>query len=141
MITVTSFGLVRNARKDDLVERIKHLIPFSWNEIPIKRQPDLRPTQLLPEEKKFLDKAKDFWLLDPEGKTFNSETFYEFCFRASDRHLVVGPAVGFHKSFYQKAKGKMSLSSLTFTHELAQVILAESIYRSACMLKNHPFVK
>ena len=95
---------------------------------------------MMPEEEKFLKNTKSFFILDPGGKEMNSDQFYQWCFKG-DRQLVIGPAIGFHDEFKQKAQGVISLSKLTFTHNLAHLILAESIYRSACILKNHPFVK
>jgi 23S rRNA (pseudouridine1915-N3)-methyltransferase len=141
MIRVTSFGSVKSDWRDRYIRLTKKLIPFSWDEISIKRCPDQRTSSLLPEEEKFLESTKNFVLLDVGGKALSSKAFYEFCFKKSECHLVVGPAIGFHPDFFAKAEGSISLSSLTFTHELAQVILAESIFRSACILKNHPFVK
>lgn len=141
MIRVTSFGLVKNDWRDRYIRLTKKLVPFAWDEIPLRRCPDQRTNQLLSEEAKFLENTKNFTLLDVSGKALSSDGFYKQCFNRSECHLVVGPAIGFHEEFFNRADGKISLSSLTFTHELAQVILAESIYRSACILKNHPFVK
>ncbi|MBN8555954.1 MAG: 23S rRNA (pseudouridine(1915)-N(3))-methyltransferase RlmH [Deltaproteobacteria bacterium] len=141
MILVTAFGKTPNELRDRYIKRIKTMMPFEWNEIPLKKCPDQRPSQLLPEEIKFLKNASPFFLLDADGKSFDSNQFYRWCFQSSERHLVIGPAVGFHQDFYKAALGKISLSPLTLTHGLAHLVLAESIYRSVCMLKNHPFVK
>lgn len=140
MIRVSSFGTVASTDRDLLIKKIRHMIPFEWTEIPLKKCPDKRTAQLLTEEKSFLEKHKSFILLDAGGKSMNSETLADWLFKA-DRHLVVGPAIGFHPDFLARAQDKISLSHLTFTHGLAQLMLAESIYRSACILKNHPFVK
>lgn len=141
MISVTSFGKLDSPLRDRYLQRLKKLIPFDWREIPVKQMPSQRPPRLLGEEEKFLKEHKEFYLLDVEGKDLNSEAFRKFCFSASNRHLVVGPAVGFHPEFFKQAKGRIKLSSLTLTHELAQIMLAESIYRSVCLEKNHPFAK
>lgn len=141
MITVTSFGKIKAPWRDDYIERIERLIPFRWNEIPLKKNPDTRPAEVLNEEKSFLQKNSNFYLLEVEGKAYSSPEFSRFLFKESDRHLVVGPAVGFHPEMRKKASGMISLSTLTMTHALAQTLLAESIYRSVCELKNHPFVK
>lgn len=141
MISVTSFGKLDSPLRDRYLQRLKKLIPFEWREIPVKQMPSERPPRLLAEEEKFLKGHKDFYLLDVLGKDLDSEGFRKFCFSASNRHLVIGPAVGFHKDFFERAAGRIKLSSLTLTHELAQVMLAESIYRSVCLEKNHPFAK
>jgi len=140
MIRVSSFGTVSSVDRDALIKKTSRMVPFEWNEIPLRKCPDKRTSQLLPEEKAFLEKYKSFHLLDAGGKKMTSESLAEWLFKA-DRHLVIGPAIGFHDEFYRRAESQLSLSTLTFTHGLAQLMLAESIYRSACILKNHPFVK
>jgi len=140
MIRVSSFGTVPSTDRDFLIKKISRMVPFEWIEIPLKRCPDKRTSLLLPEEKSFLEKHKKFTLLDVTGRALSSEKMTEWIFKA-DRHLVVGPAIGFHPHFLERADDKISLSNLTFTHGLAQLMLAESIYRCACILKNHPFVK
>lgn len=141
MIRVTSFGEVKNDWRDDLIVRTKRLTPFEWKQIPIRRMPDQRGAQLLAEEKAFLETTKSFTILDAGGKLMSSEEFFQWLFRGSQRHLVVGPAIGFHSEFKSRAELTISLSPLTFTHALAQTMLAETIYRAACQAKNHPFVK
>lgn len=141
MIRVTSFAVIENDWRDRYIQLTKKLVPLEWTEIPLKRCPDQRTDTLLPEEQKFLKSAKNFTLLDVGGEALSSQAFYQRCFGSSNVHWVVGPAIGFHPEFYKNALGSVSLSSLTFTHSLAQLMLAESIYRSACLLKNHPFVK
>ena len=118
----------------------KGLIPFEWKQIPLKKSPNKRSAQMMQEESQFLKNNKQFFILDAGGKQMSSDEFCTWCFKG-DRILVIGPAIGFHSEFKEKAQGSISLSDLTFTHNLAHVMLAESIYRSACMLKNHPFVK
>ncbi|MGA0163432.1 MAG: 23S rRNA (pseudouridine(1915)-N(3))-methyltransferase RlmH [Bdellovibrionota bacterium] len=141
MIKVTSFGLSQEPYFRDLLKRISVLLPFQWNEIQIKRHPETRPSSPLLEEQKFLKSNSSFVLLDSKGKKLSDDEFYDFCFSKSERHFVVGPSFGFHSSFYEKMETSLSLSSLTLTHGLAQLVLAESLYRVACRLKNHPFVK
>ena len=140
MIRVLSFQEVKNPWRDEYLKRIRDIVPFEWKQIPLRRSPSERPPELLPEEKKFLETYNQFWLLDVEGKEMTSKELTRWLFK-EDRNLVVGPAVGFHPLFVEKARGRISLSKLTFTHSLAQTMLAESLYRSVCELKNHPFVK
>jgi 23S rRNA pseudoU1915 N3-methylase RlmH len=141
MIKVSSFGISREAYFQDLLKRIPKLMPFQWNEISIKKHPESRPSQPLLEEQKFLKSHSSFVLMDAKGLRFSDDEFYDFCFSKSERHFVVGPSFGFHSSFYDKMEARISLSSLTLTHGLAQLVLAESLYRVACRLKNHPFIK
>lgn len=141
MIRVSSFGEVNQSYCRELIKRIQRLIPFDWTEIKLRRCPDQRPPQLLPEEKKFLEQNRNFHLLDIRGKALNDDEFYKLCFSNSEVHFVIGPAIGFHPDFYAQSLSCIQLSSLTLTHGLAQSLLAESVYRAACRLKNHPFVK
>ncbi len=143
MIRVTCFGSPKDlSARDVYIKRIRDQIPFEWTDLRLKKNPDSRTAEILPEEEKFLAQTKSFVLLDVEGDQMTSEDFYRFCFQGSpDRHFVVGPAAGFPPAFRQRASMKLSLSRLTFTHGTAQLMLAESLYRSVCILKNHPFVK
>lgn len=143
MIRVISFGNLKNEDRDYYIRLTKKLIPFYWQEISLKRMTDQRPKKFLPEEEKFLKLETNFFILDAEGKTFDSEGFYRWLFQSasSTRLLVMGPPFGFHNDFKKRAEGAISLSPMTFTHTLAQTMLAEAIYRSACLLKNHPFAK
>lgn len=140
MLRVTSFGKFENEWRDRYIKQTKQLIPVEWTQIPIKKSPDKRTSQLLPEEAKFLRENSNFFLLDADGRSMTSKELASWCFKSS-RHLVVGPAIGFAQEFKDAALGLISLSSLTFTHSLAQTMLAEALYRSACILRNHPFVK
>jgi len=141
MIRVSSFGKLKHLERDRYIQRVQKMLPFQWTEIPIKRSTDFRDQKLMPEEKKFLESNTTFCLIDVRGKKMNSDEFYRLLFQASERHLVVGPAVGFHEDFFSKARESISLSPLTLTHGTAQLVLAEALYRAACQLKNHPFVK
>lgn len=141
MIRVTAFGEGENEWRDRYIGLTKRLIPFKWDFIRIKRCPNRRTDQYIPEEKTFLETHKNFLILDVNGENINSDQFYKLCFSRPEIHFVVGPPVGFHRDFFRDATKSISLSKLTLTHELAQLVLAESLYRSACMLKNHPFVK
>ncbi len=119
------------------------MVPIEWVEIPLKKSPSTRSLELLPEESKFLKDLgrSEFYLLDDAGQEMASPQLAQWLFKGGHRHLVVGPAIGWHSEFKTRAKGSLSLSRLTFTHGLAQLVLAESLYRSACIFKGHPFVK
>jgi 23S rRNA (pseudouridine1915-N3)-methyltransferase len=85
-------------------------------------------------------------LLDPAGKAFNSEGFARFLerqFQHDTREMVfgVGGAEGFGKVARAAAETTISLSSMTFSHELARIVLLEQIYRACALLNNHPYPK
>lgn len=83
-------------------------------------------------------------LLDEIGKKMDSMAFSSFIqdqMLASTQHLIflIGGPFGFDESVYQRANDKISLSSMTFPHDLAKFILAEQIYRAYTILNNTPY--
>lgn len=85
-------------------------------------------------------------LLDAGGKRFSSEQFAEWiksCRDGGQRELVFlcGAAEGFPEALAGRASARISLSPLTFSHELARVMLAEQIYRAFALLAGHPYPK
>ena len=85
-------------------------------------------------------------MLDPFGKTFDSEVFARQVIdkqRQSARDIVffVGGADGLPSEWRSKADLLLSLSPMTFPHELARAILAEQIYRAMAILNGHPYAR
>ena len=92
------------------------------------------------------DKAALAVLLDAGGKVMNSEEFASWIGEQRDRGtrqivFVCGDADGFPEVVRQRVKAKVSLSSMTFSHELARVMLAEQIYRALAILSGSPYPK
>lgn len=87
-----------------------------------------------------LQKIKDTFIvvLDSQGKQFDSLTLSnnleKWTGEGSSITFIIGGPLGLSNEVLQKARAKLSLSSLTFTHQMARIILAEQIYR-ACMIK------
>jgi len=93
-----------------------------------------------------VDPAATLVLLDAAGKPFTSEQFARWLAQHRDcgsRELIFlcGDAAGFPEALRRKASQKISLSSLTFSHELARVMLAEQLYRAFTLLAGHPYPK
>jgi 23S rRNA (pseudouridine1915-N3)-methyltransferase len=85
-------------------------------------------------------------LLDAEGKKLSSQQFAEWigsCRDRGERELVFlcGTSTGFPESLARRATQRISLSPLTFSHELARVMLTEQIYRAFALLAGHPYPK
>jgi 23S rRNA (pseudouridine1915-N3)-methyltransferase len=85
-------------------------------------------------------------LLDAEGTRFDSAQFAAWLGRCRDggvRELVFlcGAAGGFPEALARRATKRMALSAMTFSHELARVMLAEQIYRAFAILAGHPYPK
>lgn len=94
---------------------------------------------------RLLDKETNSWCLDPRGKTFTSESFAVAIQQKLEREgarmtFVIGGAEGLPEGI-RKANPLISLSSLTFTHQFARLILVEQIYRALEILRGSPYHK
>ena len=92
------------------------------------------------------DRAATSMLLDAGGKAMDSEMFAKWIEEQRDRGtreivFVCGDADGFPEVVRQRVKAKLSLSSMTYSHELARVMLAEQIYRALAILSGSPYPK
>lgn len=120
----------------DLYEtRLKPSISFEW--ILTKTDEQL---------KQFLEKETNFICLDPNGKQFSSEEFSTFLIKTigeaySRLSFVIGGAEGIPALIKAKAKAILSLSRLTFTHQITRLILLEQIYRALEIKKGSPYHK
>jgi 23S rRNA (pseudouridine1915-N3)-methyltransferase len=130
-------------------KRIPHYVPFEYLEIP-----DIRNTRKLSEgqqkEKEgelVLSRVKDgdaLILLDEKGKTFSSVEFARFLEKnmlggTKNLVFVVGGPYGFSDAVYTKAVEKVSLSAMTFPHQLIRLIFSEQLYRALTILKGEPY--
>lgn len=85
-------------------------------------------------------------LLDAAGKARGSEEFAQWIADQRDRGIrevifVCGDADGFPPELRERVKQKLSLSAMTYSHELARVMLAEQIYRAFMILSGSPYPK
>jgi len=82
-------------------------------------------------------------LLDPAGKVLTSHQFAEVVAKAElearDLAFVIGGHDGLPPAWREKADWLLSLSAMTYPHELARVMLAEQIYRAFTILRGHPY--
>ena len=92
------------------------------------------------------ERAATVVLLDAGGKPLNSEEFAKWLGELRDRGtreliFVCGDADGFPEAVRQRARQKLSLGAMTFSHELARVMLAEQLYRAFAILSGSPYPK
>jgi 23S rRNA (pseudouridine1915-N3)-methyltransferase len=92
------------------------------------------------------NRAASSVLLDAGGKAYDSDAFAKWLGEQRDRgirevNFVCGDADGFSDSLRERVKQKLSLSAMTFSHELARVMLAEQIYRAFAILAGSPYPK
>ncbi|MDD3080021.1 MAG: 23S rRNA (pseudouridine(1915)-N(3))-methyltransferase RlmH [Paludibacter sp.] len=135
--------------QDDYQNRLKHYINFEYIVIP-----ELRNTKSLNEndqkEKeadlilKSIDNNDEVILLDEKGKEFTSVGFAQFIEKkilSSYKRMVfvVGGPYGFSQRIYERAGSKISLSSMTFSHQMIRLIFTEQLYRAFTILKGEPY--
>ena len=94
--------------------------------------------------KKIINNNDYVILLDSEGSSFNSVDFSKkiskLMIRSTKRVVfVTGGAFGFHDEIYEIANEKISLSQMTFTHQMVRLIFVEQLYRSFTILNNQPY--
>ncbi len=89
--------------------------------------------------------ASDFVvLLDENGKQYSSEEFSEFIQKRLNSGLkqlvfIIGGPYGFSEDVYKRADAKLSLSKMTFSHQMIRLFFVEQLYRAFTILKNEPY--
>lgn len=134
---------------DTYVKRLGHYNRFEFEIIPdLKKTKNLNTEQQkVMEGKLILDKVatSDFLvLLDENGKQYSSEGFSEYIQKRLNSGMkqlifVVGGPFGFSEEVYQRANGKLSLSKMTFSHQMVRLFFTEQLYRAFTILKNEPY--
>ena len=122
---------------DDYVRRISHACPIEVNEV---RDAEAAIRRL------DADRAATALLLDAGGKTQDSEALARWLAEQRDRGareiiFICGNADGFPESLRKRVTQKLSLSPMTYSHELARVMLAEQLYRAFAILCGSPYPK
>ncbi|MDD6746715.1 MAG: 23S rRNA (pseudouridine(1915)-N(3))-methyltransferase RlmH [Paludibacteraceae bacterium] len=151
-ITLLVVGKTTDPRLQSLIEdyqqRLKHYIPFEFVVVPdIKNAKTLSQEQLKSAEGQailsFLAPAMDVLLLDEHGREFRSIEYADFLQKkmgsGRDLTLVIGGAYGFSKEVYNRANGKISLSQMTFSHQMIRLMAIEQIYRAMTILRGEPY--
>lgn len=131
------------------LERLKHYCKTEKIEIPeLKNVKKLSKEQIKIEEGKLIlskiENQDQIILLDENGKDFNSVEFSEFIQKKLNQGgksicFIVGGAFGFSEDIYQKAQGKINLSSMTFSHQMVRLFFLEQLYRAQTILKGEPY--
>ena len=144
----TDIGWVREGLETHS-SRLSHYVPFSVCEIPeLKNTSALTRTQIKEREGELILKAikptDRVILLDERGKEYRSIEFAEEIRRLSlaggkDIVFVIGGAYGFSEAVYARSVGKISLSRMTFSHQMVRTIFAEQLYRAFTIIKGEPY--
>lgn len=130
-------------------KRVIHYIPYEFQVLPdIKNSKNL--SESLQKEKEGellltqLNPGDELILLDERGSEFSSPEFARFLEKkmlggTKTLVFVIGGPYGFSQKIYDAAKSKISLSKMTFSHQLIRLIFAEQLYRALTILKGEPY--
>ncbi len=134
---------------DDYTKRLSHYVPFN-----IQYISDAKNTKKLSENQQkqqegqnilaTLDKSDYVVLLDEHGKEFTSVAFSQYIEKkmitvGKRLVFVVGGPYGFSDEVYARANEKISLSKMTFSHEMIRLIFTEQLYRAMTILNGEPY--
>ncbi|TDS15340.1 23S rRNA (pseudouridine1915-N3)-methyltransferase [Maribacter caenipelagi] len=152
-IKLLAIGKTDSPQLQELIEvyqkRLQHYINFE-----IELIPDLKKTKNLSEDQqkdkegelilKRLAPTDVLILFDEKGKQYTSiefSTFLQKKMNSGIKQLVflIGGPYGFSNEIYSKASGKISLSKMTFSHQMVRLFITEQIYRGYTILKNEPY--
>ena len=133
---------------DEYRQRLTHYVPFDFVVLP-----DLKNAKSLTEEQvktaegeailRFLTPAMEVILLDEHGREFRSVEYADWLQKkmgaGRDLTLVIGGPYGFSKPVYDRADGKLSLSPMTFSHQMIRIMAIEQLYRAMTILRGEPY--
>lgn len=131
------------------VSRLRHYVPFCLQEIPeLKNVSALSHEQIKLREGELILKnihTGDFVvLLDEHGREFRSLEFSSWMEERMSRTgrdmvFVIGGAYGFSEAVYSRADFKISLSRMTFSHQLVRTVFVEQLYRAMTIMRGEPY--
>ena len=151
-ITLLVVGKTTDSHIEALIQeyqkRLTHYVPFTLQVIP-----ELKNTKALTSEQqkqaegelilRTITPATDLILLDEHGKEYRSIEFADYIQKrmssGRDVVFVVGGPYGFSEAVYQHANGKISLSKMTFSHQMVRLFFVEQIYRAMTILRGEPY--
>lgn len=151
-ITFLVVGKTTDAHIDALVQeyikRLGHYVPFAMQVIA-----ELKNTKALTVEQqkqaegemimRSIPASADVVLLDERGKEYRSVEYADYIQKkmssGRDVVFVVGGPYGFSDAVYQRANGKISLSKMTFSHQMVRLFFVEQLYRAMTILRGEPY--
>ncbi|MEP2056401.1 23S rRNA (pseudouridine(1915)-N(3))-methyltransferase RlmH [Maribacter litoralis] len=152
-IKLLAIGKTDSGQLQQLIDvyekRLQHYVNFE-----IEIIPDLKKTKNLSEEQqkekegelilKKLTPTDVLVLFDEKGKQFSSVEFSQYLQKKMNSGIkrlvfLIGGPYGFSNEIYLKSSGKISLSKMTFSHQMVRLFITEQIYRAFTILKNEPY--
>ena len=131
------------------MKRLVHYIPFQFITIP-----DVKTTRAMTEQRQkdteghsilsAIDSRDYVVLLDERGKEFTSREFAAYVDKKTlslpgNLVFVIGGPYGFSQEVYDRANDKISLSRMTFSHEMVRLFFVEQLYRAMTILRGEPY--
>lgn len=152
-ITLLAIGKTNNEELirlyEDYRKRLTHYISFDTLIIPeLKNTKNISISEQKEKEGELLlkqfDNQDEVVLLDEKGKEFTSVGFAAFLEKKTISSIkrmifVIGGPYGFSEKVYQRANNKISLSKMTFSHQMIRVIFIEQLYRAMTIQKGEPY--
>jgi len=152
-IKLLAIGKTDSGQLQELIEvyekRLQHYVNFEIDIIP-----DLKKTKNLSEDQqkekegelilKKLAPTDVLVLFDEKGKQFSSVEFSQYLQKKMNSGIkqlvfLIGGPYGFSNAVYAKASNKISLSKMTFSHQMVRLFITEQVYRAFTILKNEPY--
>lgn len=134
---------------NEYIKRLKHYVNFNLEVIPDLRKNKNRSNseQMMQEGDLILTRdmpGRELHLFDENGKPFSSRGFAAFIEKKmasglKELVLVIGGPYGFSAKVQEKAVSKISLSPMTFSHQMARLLCVEQIYRAFTIIKGEPY--
>lgn len=134
---------------DIYISRLKHYIPFTLTEIPeLKNVSSFTEAQIKTKEGELILKnirpSDELVLLDERGRQYTSVELAKviqdrITYSGRDMVFVIGGAYGFSQAIYDRADSKISLSKMTFSHQMVRTIFAEQLYRAFTIIRGEPY--
>ena len=134
---------------DEYSKRLSFYIKFNLEIIPdIKNVKNLSESQQKEKEGELIlskiSPTDELILLDENGTTFSSVGFSDYLQKKMNSGVkslvfIIGGPYGFSEEVYKKSQGKISLSSMTFSHQMVRLFFIEQLYRGFTILKNEPY--
>lgn len=152
-ITLICIGKTDEKPLEELILKYEKRLPPHWNfqriEIPdIKNRKNLSESQQKEKEAELIlskiNPTDYVILLDEKGKQLNSSAFaneLQILMNQSLKQIsfVIGGPYGFSEEIYKRANRKLSLSEMTFTHQMVRLFLTEQLYRAFAILQGKPY--
>ena len=152
-ITLLCLGKTDDAYLSDGIDiyqkRLTHYIPFKlielqlqkkWGKLPPEQQKQKEAELILPH----MTKSDYCVLLDEKGKAFSSDGFANYIQQQLNRSVknmlfVIGGPWGFAEEVYEVAQMKVSLSPMTFSHQMVRLFFTEQLFRAMTILRNESY--